>query len=149
MHRSTINERAQNTAAAAAFFTRRRGTPELRLLRDERAEVHAEALTVSEERRRAELAAQIQADTRRPARIRALLDKYLATPAGARIREEVRMDSIARQRRGAGAYPDLEKEALRRAAAILIARRAAGQSARSPVERQALGSPSAGRAVGF
>jgi hypothetical protein len=123
LRRTTINERAANAAAADRFFTRRRGDGQISDLRKELVAIRAEAARGSEERWHAELQARVRADAARPARIRALLDGYLATPAGAILREEVRMDSIARRVRGADPYASLHGELRRRAAAALMARR--------------------------
>lgn len=135
MHRATINERVRNAAAAEEFFTRRRNSRELRLLGEELAEVRAEAALASAARWRANLAAQIRADAERPARIAAAVSRLLETHDGIRLKEEVRMDSIARTLRGKGPYPDLDAETRRRAAAALAARHAApgtsGPSARA------------------
>lgn len=121
MHRATINERARNAAAAEEFFTRKRNSRELRLLGEELDEVHAETALASEARWRANLAARIRVDAERPARIAAVVSRLFETGDGIRLREEVRMDSIARILRGIGPYPDLDAEARRRAAAALAA----------------------------
>ncbi|MFM9920920.1 hypothetical protein [Lacisediminihabitans sp. H27-G8] len=118
-HRATINARAENKAAASAFFSRRHAPSAMRALLQEQAEVRAATALISDAFWAAELAAQIRADTRRPARIAALTHELLATVEGAQLREEVRMDSLARARRGAQPYPNLEAEARRRALAAL------------------------------
>jgi hypothetical protein len=134
-HRTTLNERAANADAAERFFTRKRSVRDVRILREELAEVRDEASLASVERWRAALEARIQADAERPARIRGLLDKYLATTAGSTLREDVRMDSIARQLRGAGAYSDPTAELRRRALAALVSRRTALTTPSSPARR--------------
>jgi hypothetical protein len=111
-HTSKADQRA-NAAAADAFFTRTRGAQERRRilaefdqLRDEK-----ENARLIEHRRRAERAAIAR---ERAGRIDAYLHRY-----GRRLREEVRLDSRARELRGAPPYPDLEAETRRRAAAAL------------------------------
>lgn len=133
MHRATINERARNAAAAEEFFTRKRNARELRILGEELAEVHTESALGSEARRRANLAARIRADAERPARIAAAVSRLLETGDGIRLKEAVRMDSIARTLRGKGPYPDLDVEVRRRAAAALAARHAAPVNRRPSV----------------
>jgi len=125
MRRATINERARNAEAAAAFNSRRWTAQEIRALQEELLEVQAEAARSSDEHHRLELAARIRADAEKPARIAAEIDRYLGTRAGAILREEVRMDSVARRARGARAYPSTDAEVRRRASAALEARRAA------------------------
>jgi hypothetical protein len=134
MHRATINERARNAAAAEAFFTRRRTPSELRLLAEELAEVRAEGALASEAQWRTNLAVQIRADVERPARLAAAVSRLLETADGARLKEEVRMDSIARSLRGLGPYPDLDAETRRRAASVLATRHAAAATRRPWVE---------------
>lgn len=147
LHRTKLNERAANAEASARFFTRTRSGSEIRQLQEELREVQGEAAVGSEKRWREDLEVRIRVDARRPARIRALLDQYLATQAGAVLREEVRMDSIARQLRGAGPYPNLTSELRRRAAVALIARRPALPSRmrpRNPLPEDRLGGQVAG-----
>lgn len=149
MHRATINERASNAAAAEEFFTRKRNSRDLRLLCEELAEVHAETALAPEARWRANLGALIRADAERPARIAAAVRRLLETSDGIRIKEAVRMDSIARSLRGVVPYPDLDAEARRRAAAALTARHPApiarglsvpvGPSIEQPTPRQRRG----------
>lgn len=148
LHRITLNERAANATAADTFFARRRTAREFRVLKEELAEVHGETASVSDERWHRELESLIRADSERPARIRAALNRYLATPAGAALREELRMDSIALRVRGADPYPSLDKELRRRAAAALIARQA-GLSSRNPTARALPDDGGSQRAVGF
>ena len=121
-HRTTLNAREENASAARAFFSQRRGPRAIRLLREEQAEVRAAAWLGSEACRAEGLMALIEADARRPALLTAAVNEILSTEVGARLREEVRMDSIARRLRGATPYPDAEAEALRRALAALTAR---------------------------
>jgi hypothetical protein len=118
-HRATINEREANAAAACAFFSRRHSPAEVRALLQKQAEVRAAASLTSDAFWAAELAAQIRADARLPARIAALTHQMLATDEGARLREEVRLDSVARTQRGTQPYASLEAEARRRALAAL------------------------------
>lgn len=125
MHRATINERARNAASADEFFTRKCNSRELRRLGEELAEVQAETAPASEARWRADLATRIRADAERPARIAAAVSRLLETGDGIRIKEAVRMDSIARTLRGIGPYPDLDAEVRRRAAVALTGRQAA------------------------
>ena len=131
VHRATTNERARNAAAAEAFFTRKRNSRELRLLGEEFAEVQAETVLASEARWRADLAARIRADAERPTRIAAAISRLLETPDGIRLKEAVRMDSIARTLRGMRPYPDLDAEARRRVVDALSARHA-GPATRGP-----------------
>lgn len=130
MHRATMNERARNAAAAEKFFTRKRSPRELRQLAEEVAEVRMESALASEVRWQAALEAQIRADAKKPALIAAIVNRLLDTPEGIRLKEEVRMDSIARALRGKGPYPDLTSEARGRAAAALVARHSAPIQAR-------------------
>lgn len=92
---------------------------------EELAEVRAESALASDARWRVSLAARIRADAERPARIAAAVGRLLQTRDGFDLKEEVRMDSIARTLRGIGPYPDLDAETRRRAAAVLAARHAA------------------------
>ena len=124
-HRATINEREANGSAAHAFFSRRRGAGEIRLLREGQAEVRAAASLASDALWGQELAARIRADATGPARAAAAVNELLATEVGTRLREEVKMDSIARRVRGAEPYPDAEAEVRRRALNAITARRAA------------------------
>ena len=124
-HHATINEREANAAAASAFFSRRRGPGELRVLREEQAEVGAAARLNSDAFWATSLVAQIRTDERRPARAAAAAQQLLATAEGARLREEVRMDSVARKLRGAEPYANLETEARRRALAAFTTPRPA------------------------
>ena len=124
-HRATINEREANASAAHAFFSRRRGAGEIRLHREEQAEVRAAASLASDALWGQELAARIQADATGPARTAVAVNELLATEVGTRLREEVKMDSIARRVRGAEPYPDAGAEVRRRALNTITARRAA------------------------
>jgi len=124
-HRATINEREANGSAAHAFFSRRRGAGEIRLLREGQAEVRAAASLASDALWGQELAARIRADATGPARAAAAVNELLATEVGTRLREEVKMDSIARRVRGAEPYPDAGAEVRRRALNAITARRAA------------------------
>jgi hypothetical protein len=124
-HRATFNEREANGSAAHAFFSRRRGAGEIRLLREEQAEVRAAASLASDALWGQELAARIRADATAPARTAAAVNELLATEVGTRLREEVKMDSIARRVRGAEPYPNAEAEVRRRALNAITARRAA------------------------
>jgi hypothetical protein len=128
-HRATINERAENAAAASAFFSRRHSPAEVRTLLQKQAEVRAAASLTSDSFWAAELAAQIRTDARLPARIAALTNQKLATGEGGRLREEVRLDSIARAQRGAQPYSSLEGEARRRALVALTMPRSAVRDA--------------------
>ncbi len=122
--RPTINEREGNQAAADTFFERRRTAPEVLRLRDEHVDVRVRAALAPEAFWEEELAVRIRDDAAKPGRIRAAVDELLATKAGPRLREEVRMDEIARRLRGAEPYPDAAKEVRRRALGVLAARRA-------------------------
>lgn len=124
LHRATINERARNAAEAAAFAARKWSERELQRLQEELREVRAETARSPHGRWEAELAAQIHADAAKPARLDAAIDRHLRGRAGPVLREEVRMDSIARELRGVGPYPNAEAEVRRRAAAVLEARQA-------------------------
>ena len=124
-HRATINEREANASAAHAFFSRRRGAGEIRLLREEQAEVRAAASLASDALWGQKLAARIRADAKRPARTAAAVNELLNTEVGTHLREEVQMDSIARRVRGAKPYPDAETEVRRRAITALTPRRGA------------------------
>ncbi|WP_345750911.1 hypothetical protein [Microbacterium rhizophilus] len=117
-HRSTISERAANAAAAAEFFTRVRSSRELRRLQRELAAVRAEKHEV-------ESRDQLATDERAHAReqLHRQIGAFLESPASGRLREEVRMDAIARTLRGLTPYDDLEGETRRRAEASLRARR--------------------------
>jgi hypothetical protein len=130
-HLATITERAENAAAASAFLSRRHSPSEVRALLQKQAEVRAATSLTSDSFWAAELAAQIRADARLPARIAALTKQKLATGEGARLREEVRLDSVARTLRGAQPYANLEAEARRRALAALTIPRAAGRDAKA------------------
>ncbi|MBW4031794.1 MAG: hypothetical protein HIU88_03920 [Acidobacteria bacterium] len=129
-HRATITERENNASAARAFFSRRRGAGDIRLLRHEQAEIQAAASLASDAFWRASLEARMRADAHKPARIAAVVNELLATERGSRLREEVRMDSVARRLRGAEPYPDAEAEARRRALSALAAHRTAHGSTR-------------------
>ena len=124
-HRATINEREANASAAHGFFSRRRGAGEIRVLREEQAEVRAAATLASDALWGQKLAARIRADATRPVRTAAAVNELLATEVGTRLREEVKMDSIARRVRGAEPYPDAGAEVRRRALNTITARRAA------------------------
>ncbi len=124
-HRATFNEREANGSAAHAFFSRRRGAGEIRLHREEQAEVRAAASLASDALWGQKLAARIRADATRPARTAAAVNELLNTEVGTRLREEVKMDSIARKVRGAESYPNAEAEVRRRALNALTAPRAA------------------------
>ena len=124
-HRPTINEREANASDAHAFFSRRRGVGEIRLLREEQAEVRAAASLASDALWDQELAARIRADATGPARTTAAVNELLATEVGTRLREDVKMDSIARRVRGAEPYPDAEAEVRRRVLNAITVRRAA------------------------
>jgi hypothetical protein len=141
-YRATINERETNKSAARAFFSQRRRVGEIRVLREEQAEVRAAASLASDTFWNKDLAARIRADAKRPARIAAAVNELLATEAGARLSEEVRMDSIARRLRGAEPYPDAATEALRRAFAALTGPRGALAEGSVPAHGRA---PQAGK----
>jgi hypothetical protein len=146
-HRVTINERESNATAARQFFARRRGAREIRLLREEGAEVRALASLSQDAFWREDLEARIRADAAKPARIAAAVDMFLATKGGARLREEIRMDSIARELHGAAPYPDAEAEARRRVLAALAARRSALIGIALPTPGPSPTTPLAGRAA--
>ena len=95
------------------------------MLREEQAEVRAAATLASDALWSQKLAARIRADATRPVRTAAAVNELLATEVGTRLREEVKMDSIARRVRGAEPYPDAEAEVRRRALNTITARRAA------------------------
>lgn len=141
MHRATINERARNAAEAAAFAARKWSKQDLQRLQEELREVRAETARSPHGRWAAELEAQIRADAAKPARLDAAIDRHLRGRAGPVLREEVRMDSIARELRGVGPYPNVEAEVRRRAAAVLEARQAllAGPERASRPARPVLG----------
>lgn len=141
LHRSTLNERADATAAADMFFTRPRTKSDIKMLRAELDQLHKTITrdVVIDIRHQAELAARIRTALERPARINAAIDTYLKSPVGARLHEEVRMDSIARQIRGANPYPSLEAEVRRRAIAkISTERRTSVSAAASRTSRSIL-----------
>jgi hypothetical protein len=131
-HHSTINEREANDAAAHSFFSHRREPAAIRQLRQEHAEIQAATVLASEEFWRTQLDTQIRTDATKPARVAAAVNDILATHAGSRLREEIRMDAIALRLRGAPSYPDAEAEARRRALASLTARGTARTEAGLP-----------------
>ena len=95
------------------------------MLREEQAEVRAAATLASDALWGQKLAARIRADATRPVRTAAAVNELLATEVGTRLREEVKMDSIARRVRGAEPYPNAEAEVRRRAITALTPRRSA------------------------
>jgi hypothetical protein len=113
-HRATTNEREANQLAADAFFGRRRGTREIELLREERLDVRVRASQAPGAFWQDDLRAQVRLDAAKPALIRAAVDELLSSRAGRLLREEVRLDSIARQVRGTDPFPDADAEARRR-----------------------------------
>jgi hypothetical protein len=115
-HHTPKAERAQNKAAADAFFTRAREA-------DERRRIVAEFDQLRDEKARAQKIAQ-RRRTERAAIARERANRIVAylERRGTRLREEVRMDSRARELRGADPYPDLEQETRRRAAVALTER---------------------------
>ncbi len=120
-----MNERAANEAAARKFFGRKRGRLQILQLREEGGAVRAVRALSPGAFWGEYLEARIRADTAKPGRIRAAVNELLTTQQGQLVREEVRMDAIARGLRGAPPYPDAEAEARRRAFEILAARHAA------------------------
>jgi len=135
-HRTTINERRANGAAAEEFFGRPRSRQQLATLEEELAIVRSEAAPQSEERWRSLLAARIRADIERPRRIVAAVKSYLDSPDGMQLHEQVRMDSVARRLRGANAYPDLMREVHQRAFTAVLTGRASTRTV-EPIARDA------------
>jgi hypothetical protein len=135
-HHTPKVELAKNAAAANAFFDRTREI-------DERRRIIAEFDQLRGDRERAERIAQRRrAERAAIARERAnRIDAYLRRH-GAKMREDVRMDSRARELRGASPYPDLEEEVRRRAAAIL------GETANRRIPQAARDERDPRRAVG-
>lgn len=121
-HRWTIDERLQMEREQAAAAKRRWTKPDIAKLQEEAAAIRGEAYWASPDRFQEKLEARIQADLDRPKRLAAAVDALLDGREGRRLREEVRMDSIARQLRGADPYPDPAAEARRRAAELIIER---------------------------
>ena len=120
-HRARTNEVLDDDRAAEAFFARPRSRAEKQGLGEELVEVRVAALTAEQATGAslAGLAARIREAMERPARLSAAVDRFLASPAGSRLREEVRMDVIARSARGIPAYLDLGAELRRRAHAVV------------------------------
>lgn len=118
-HRWTIDERAEAEATAAQAARRRWTKQEIKALEVEGREVRAESWPTSEAAWRAATERRLRAAIRYERELESRVDRYLASSEGRRLREEVRMDSIARQLRGAGPYPDLLSESRQRAAARL------------------------------
>lgn len=111
-HRATTNERSRNAAAAEAFFSRRRARYEIdRLFVERIAPGRIErANSNADDRARRETAKRVDIDRAENERIGVLMGSI----AGERVREEIRMDSIARQLRGLAPYTDVDLEARRR-----------------------------------
>ena len=114
-HRWTIDERAEAEAAAAAAVKRRWTKKEINALEFEARESRAEAWPTSETAWHASTESRLRAAIRQERELETSVTRYLASPVGRRLREEVRMDSRARELRGADSYPDLDAEARLRA----------------------------------
>jgi len=148
-HRPTANERIDNAQASDAFFSRTRTPRELTELTDELAEVRNAGYAAADLRDRGVAAAaqRIRGELERPARQAAAVEAYLASPAGRRLREEIRMDVVARRLRGAPPYLDLEAELRRRAAMALVDAETAGDTGiRSIEQRRSAAARAAGAA---
>lgn len=115
-HRSLKNDKREHEQSAEQFFSRRRTAEQKKKLRreSEKVELAAHRARTADERSataagekalRGYLAHKLVSDT---------VTQYLKTAEGAELREEVRMDLIARRARG-GAYVDPALEARRRA----------------------------------
>ena len=120
-HRSLKNDRREHEQSAEQFFSRRRTAEHKRKLRTEREKVELAthraqvvderaAAAAGEKVLRGYLAHKLVSDT---------ITQYLQTADGARLREEVRMDLIARRARGGG-HVDPAVEARRRATPICV-----------------------------
>jgi len=133
-HRPTKNERIDHERAANEFFSRHRTRTDRLGLREDGAVVRTAAYIDATHRDRtlARRAATMLAEAQRPARLNAAIDAHLASRAGIRLREEVRMDDLARRLRGAPAYLNLETELRRRAVVELEERAAAGHDNLTP-----------------
>lgn len=117
LRKATINERTRNEIAATDYFTKKRSNNELVRL-DMESMVPG---TIDSANQTADRAARIKPFHEALARAfhRRLLAEFLTSPKGQRLREDVRMDSIARQLRGMRPYPDLDIETQRRAVLML------------------------------
>lgn len=116
-HRSTVNERARNEAAAEEFFSRPRTQQELIRLEKEGAAIRVSRIKAerTDEQIRADIAATVRENDDAMRRV----NVFLHSSSGRRLQEEVRMDSVARQLRGLAPYADLTDEARRRASLAL------------------------------
>lgn len=115
-HHTRKAEKGSNATVADRFFNRERGVDERNRIADELDQLRDEKERTQKigHRRRIE---RIAIARERAARV----DDYLVRH-GTRLREEVRLDSRARELRGAQPYPDLETEVRRRATAALAGR---------------------------
>jgi hypothetical protein len=114
VHPSTAKERRTNEAAAGEFFTRPRTSEERRRIRTEYVPAPAEELRRWKEQ---------SASARNRRRDLEAVKRYLATHKLDRVREEVRMDSVARVIRG-GEPLDVETEVERRVREAVLRERA-------------------------
>lgn len=143
-HHTPKPEKAANEAAADAFFTRTREVEERRRIRAEFDQLRDDKARPEKiaQRRRAEHALILR---ERASRIDAYLQRH-----GTKLREEVRMDSRARELRSADPYPDLEQETRRRAAAALTEkpRRRISHSVTGGAQRRQLPDSNTGPVIG-
>ena len=139
-HRWTKNERAEHVEQSSAFFTRPVTVFRMRELRREAQDIAA-AVAARERREQDQFEARWQLiEIEIDMITRALphhADRILQLPRGERLREEVTLDSIARQTRG-GSPIDIDAETRRRAVGLAIP--SVRQEARLRV-RQVLDSP--------
>ena len=121
VHRTYANEKREHAAAADDFFTRTRRRPSVAAMaKHEGADVrHRTPEAVLALRHRAETARRVREFADGPARLSAQIDRHLNyAPLRSTIASEVRMDSRARELRGARPY-DESAEVRHRIAAIV------------------------------
>jgi hypothetical protein len=133
-HRTLKAEQEAQTATADAFFARVRTSAEQRAISQELHQLREEKVRQEKIARRRQVERTVIA--RQNAEI---INTYLQRH-GQRLREEVRLDSRAREIRGAGPYPDLEAETRRRAADLIEeARSVRRQKAQARAQRSGQG----------
>lgn len=151
IHRVYAEERRQNAAAGELFFTHRRSGADLRKLRMESFEATPGHRAALEARRRImqpgaavevspeRLQAQLRAEKLRyrASELLPAVTERVESTRGARIRDEVRMDAVARELRGGPAL-DEESEVRRR-----IHDEAVARAAQRISESKRLGEPDA------
>lgn len=125
-HRVYAEQKRANLAAAHTFFTRRRNAPERARTTRELTEPQALSHALTAHRRRRQLASGVPTlaeQDRTLARLPALVNEHQRRHGDA-IREEIRMDSVARQLRGKPAL-EIDTETANRAWEEVIRREAA------------------------